>query len=100
MAEIYRITSVPPDAPCRCGHPGEVHTHLRPGTDCARCACSAFTRASAARRLLMQLRLHRRPARRDDGLTALLDAVMAEQSRGHCGCLACQVAEDEQGTGR
>ena len=28
--------------PCWCGHPHDVHRHLRPGTDCSQCRCPEY----------------------------------------------------------
>jgi hypothetical protein len=48
-SEYENITSrslrvVPNQEPprCRCGHPGDAHEHLRPGSDCSQCPCMKY----------------------------------------------------------
>lgn len=95
-----------PLATCRCGHPADAHDHYRPGTDCSACDCPEFRTAARLRDRFARLfrspenphRVSATPPQHDDGLSALLDAVMAEQRRGPCGCLACQMTDGEDDT--
>ena len=44
---------------CRCGHPQDLHTHLRDGDDCGRCGkptCPGYRPPNRWRRYLLRLR--------------------------------------------